>query len=78
MLDSDKSRCSREGRELMTESHRPWRELVPVKERCVKAFIGRIGGIIVTSAEFWSNLNSFKPGKFSVTMIVQRKMALCS
>ena len=67
MLDLDKSRCSREGRELMTESQRPWRELVPVKERCVRAFIGRIGGIIVTSAEFWSNLNSFKPGKFSIS-----------
>jgi len=64
-LDSVKSRCSREGREVTTESQRPRREVVPAKERRERTLNGRIGGDIEASIEFRPRLNSTKPGKIS-------------
>ena len=64
-LDSVKSRCSREGREVTTESQRPRREVVPAKERRERSLNGRIGGDIEASIEFCSRLNFTKSGKIS-------------
>jgi len=64
-LDSVKSRCSREGREVTTESQRPRREVVPAKERRERTLNGRNGGDIEASIEFCSRLNFTKSGKIS-------------
>ena len=64
-LDSVKSRCSREGREVTTESQRPRREVVPAKERRERTLNERIGGDIEASIEFCPRLKSTKPGKIS-------------
>ena len=64
-LDSVKSRCSREGKEVTTESQRPRREVVPARERRERTLNGRIGGDIEASIKFCLRLNSTKSGKIS-------------
>jgi len=64
-LDPVKSRCSREGREVTTESQRPSREVVPAKDRQERTLNECVGGDIEASIEFCPRLRSIKPGKIS-------------
>ena len=64
-LESVKSRYSREGKEVTTESQRPRREEVPAKERRERALNGCIGGDIEANFELCPRLSSSKPGKIS-------------